>query len=92
MESFCEEYSGTVSVLREKMVQNDAAAAIRLAHTLKGMAGTVGAEKTQKQAECIEKALKSGKTLEELELEMQLLQKTLLIAQESAKKILKNSA
>lgn len=92
LESFCSEHSNTVGTLREKLIQNDAITAIRLAHTLKGMAGTVGAEKTQKQAECIEKALKEGKTLEELELDMQLLQKLLLIAQESAKNILKKSA
>jgi HPt (histidine-containing phosphotransfer) domain-containing protein len=49
-----------VSKIREALASNDAITAERLAHTLRGIAGTLGAESLQSQAEILEKNIKNG--------------------------------
>jgi CheY-like chemotaxis protein/HPt (histidine-containing phosphotransfer) domain-containing protein len=49
-----------VSRIREALASNDPITAERLAHTLRGIAGTLGAESLQNQAEILEKNIKHG--------------------------------
>jgi HPt (histidine-containing phosphotransfer) domain-containing protein len=49
---------GTVSGIRESLASNDRQTAERLAHTLKGIAGTLGAESLQSLAEQLENNIK----------------------------------
>jgi CheY-like chemotaxis protein/HPt (histidine-containing phosphotransfer) domain-containing protein len=49
-----------VSRIREALASNDLITAERLAHTLRGIAGTLGAESLQNQAEILEKNIKNG--------------------------------
>jgi signal transduction histidine kinase/DNA-binding response OmpR family regulator len=49
-----------VSKIREALASNDPITAERLAHTLRGIAGTLGAESLQNQAEILEKNVKNG--------------------------------
>jgi signal transduction histidine kinase/DNA-binding response OmpR family regulator len=49
-----------VSRIREALASNDPVTAERLAHTLRGIAGTLGAESLQNQAEILEKNIKNG--------------------------------
>jgi polar amino acid transport system substrate-binding protein len=49
-----------VSKIREALASNDAKTAERLAHTLRGIAGTLGAEFLQQQAELVENDIKNG--------------------------------
>lgn len=49
-----------VSQIREALTANDPKTAERLAHTLKGIAGTLGAESLQSRAEQLENNIKNG--------------------------------
>jgi CheY-like chemotaxis protein/HPt (histidine-containing phosphotransfer) domain-containing protein len=49
-----------VSKIRETLASNDPKTAERLAHTLRGIAGTLGAEVLQSQAEMLENNIKNG--------------------------------
>ena len=52
--------------IRDALASNDQKTAERLAHTLRGIAGTLGAEYLQTQAELLENKIKNG-TLDEVE-------------------------
>lgn len=52
--------------IRDALASNDLKTAERLAHTLRGIAGTLGAEYLQTQAELLENKIKNG-TLDEVE-------------------------
>jgi HPt (histidine-containing phosphotransfer) domain-containing protein len=54
LEKFRKNQSAVVSNIREAMAANDPKTAERLAHTLRGIAGTLGAESLQAQAELLE--------------------------------------
>jgi HPt (histidine-containing phosphotransfer) domain-containing protein len=49
-----------ISQIREALAANDPKTAERLAHTLKGIAGTLGAESLQSLSEQLEKNIKNG--------------------------------
>lgn len=57
----------TVAKIREALALSDSKTAERLAHTLRGLAGNLGAETLNKQAEHLEKSIKADQT-EEVEL------------------------
>jgi polar amino acid transport system substrate-binding protein len=54
LEKFRKNQSAVVPKIREAMAANDPKTAERLAHTLRGIAGTLGAESLQAQAELLE--------------------------------------
>ena len=60
LEKFKTNQLQVVSQIREAMAANDAKTAERLAHTLRGIAGTLGAETLQGQAERLESCFKNG--------------------------------
>jgi HPt (histidine-containing phosphotransfer) domain-containing protein len=49
-----------VQLIRDALVSNDPKTAERLAHTLRGIAGNLGAESLQNQAEFLERNIKNG--------------------------------
>jgi PAS domain S-box-containing protein len=71
------------SKIFKELENNDRDAAIRLAHTLKGVAGNIGATRLQQLAEQLETALKEGRPREEVDGRLDLLIEPLekLIAQ-----------
>jgi CheY-like chemotaxis protein/HPt (histidine-containing phosphotransfer) domain-containing protein len=60
LEKFRKNQSAVVSKIREALASNDPKTAERLAHTLRGIAGTLGAESLQAQAEILELNFKNG--------------------------------
>lgn len=50
--------------IREALLANDPQTAERLAHTLRGIAGTIGAETLQNQAAMLEAGIKNGTSSE----------------------------
>lgn len=58
---FCEEQFNSVTLIREALGAGDEGDAQRLAHTLKGLAGTIGANALAVSAEELESALTTGK-------------------------------
>ena len=60
LEKFKTNQLQVVSQIREVMTANDPKTAERLAHTLRGIAGTLGAESLQSQAEQLENCFKNG--------------------------------
>ena len=66
LEKFRANEQHVVAKIREALASNDLKTAERLAHTLKGIAGTLGAESLQSQAEILEKQFKD-KTLNNVE-------------------------
>ncbi len=57
---FCEGQGGDAQAIREALARGDAAAAQRVAHTLKGVAGNIGAAGLQAAAETVEARLRDG--------------------------------
>jgi len=66
-----------VSVVRQQLAAGEREAAQRTAHTLKGMAGTVGAALLQKRAAAVERGITEGQSLSELEAPMEAAQQEL---------------
>jgi two-component system, sensor histidine kinase and response regulator len=62
--------SETISEIRAHLAAGDRESAVRTAHTLKGLAGTIGASLLQQRAASIESALKSNKTLNDINPEL----------------------
>ncbi len=60
LEKFRVNEQHAVPKIREALASNDPKTAERLAHTLKGIAGTLGVESLQSQAEQLEKNFKNG--------------------------------
>jgi two-component system sensor histidine kinase/response regulator len=60
--------AGAVTEIRDKLESGDAETAERIAHTLKGTAGTIGAVSIQEQAERIEQLIHQGSAAEMAEL------------------------
>jgi two-component system sensor histidine kinase/response regulator len=60
LEKFRVNQQHVVSNIREALVSNDPKTAERLAHTLRGIAGTLGAESLQGHAEILENSFKNG--------------------------------
>jgi two-component system sensor histidine kinase/response regulator len=56
--------SVTVQTIRDQMVSGDQKAAERTAHSLKGVAGTIGAKVLQGQAQILEAAIRDGGDIE----------------------------
>lgn len=63
---FRDEYGETVKEIREAINNGDKDLAVRLAHTLKGVAGNIGAGIVQEAAAMVEKALKNEDENEEI--------------------------
>lgn len=55
-----------ITRIREALAANDTKVAERLAHTLRGIAGTLGAEALQNQSEQLERNIKNGAEVEQL--------------------------
>jgi two-component system sensor histidine kinase/response regulator len=62
--------SESVSEIRAHLAAGDREAAVRTAHTLKGLAGTIGANLLQQRAASIESALKTEKTVNDINPEL----------------------
>jgi CheY-like chemotaxis protein/HPt (histidine-containing phosphotransfer) domain-containing protein len=60
LDTFRENERHVVSRIRETLASNDAVTAERIAHTLKGIAGTLGAEFLQDRAEQLEREIREG--------------------------------
>jgi signal transduction histidine kinase/CheY-like chemotaxis protein len=69
--------SEIASEIRDHLAAEDRESAVRTAHTLKGLAGTIGADLLQQRAASIESALKSNKTLNDISPELLDLQQEL---------------
>jgi PAS domain S-box-containing protein len=66
LQNFVSEHSGAAQEIRRLLEQDDRPGAERLAHTLKGMAGAIGAEDLQEAARLLEDGIRSHKALEPL--------------------------
>ena len=66
LEKFRTNQRNAVKTIREALASNDPKTSERLAHTLRGIAGNLGAEYLQNQAELLEKNIKNG-TLDDVE-------------------------
>ncbi|MCG7495872.1 Hpt domain-containing protein [Vibrio sp. Of7-15] len=60
LEIFIQDHSNDDKKLAEAIRNNESEIATRIAHSLKGVAGSIGAEGLKKQSELAEKTLKSG--------------------------------
>ena len=63
LQSFCKTQANAMRQLAEALEAGDLTQAIRCAHTLKGVAGTVGAWRLKPLAENIERALNQGESV-----------------------------
>jgi len=76
LQIFIENHYGDVNSLRIALLENDQELAVRLAHTLKGVAGSIGADKLNRLSKEFEQILKAQETarynqvLQDLELEL----------------------
>ena len=66
LEKFSINQRGAISGVIEALEKGDREGAERLAHTLKGLCGSIGASALQKKAEALEKEIRSGTPAEEL--------------------------
>jgi HPt (histidine-containing phosphotransfer) domain-containing protein len=66
LDKFRVNHQHVVANIRKALASNDTNTAERLAHTLRGIAGTLGAESLQSQAELLENNIKNG-TFENVE-------------------------
>jgi HPt (histidine-containing phosphotransfer) domain-containing protein len=57
---FADSFAATPDEVREALARHDGELAVRLAHTLKGAAGTIGAGMLQEAALRLEQSLRSG--------------------------------
>ncbi|MGZ5201787.1 MAG: Hpt domain-containing protein [Telluria sp.] len=57
---FAESFAATPDEVRDALARHDGEQAVRLAHTLKGAAGTIGAGMLQEAALRLEQSLRSG--------------------------------
>ncbi len=60
LQRYRSDQADTLSELRERLDAHDHATAERLAHTLRGVSGNIGAEAVETQAALLEKALREG--------------------------------
>lgn len=60
LEIFIQDHSGDDQKLLKAIKNNESEVATRIAHSLKGVAGSIGAEGLKKQSELAERSLKSG--------------------------------
>jgi two-component system sensor histidine kinase/response regulator len=67
LRQFIEQQSPAIEQVNEALIKGDVALAERLAHTLKGVAGNIGAKSVQSTAAVLEKALHSKAALSELD-------------------------
>ena len=56
--------SGTMAQIRQALAQGDRDTVTRLAHTIKGVSGNIGATEVQRLADALDLALRSGEPLE----------------------------
>ncbi|WP_417910718.1 CBS domain-containing protein [Candidatus Electronema sp. PJ] len=66
LHSFAREYPGAVREIRRQLAENERNSAERLAHTLKGMAGAIGAETLQETAKVLEDNIRHNQPLDSL--------------------------
>ncbi|CAK8714837.1 histidine kinase [Candidatus Electronema halotolerans] len=66
LQNFVSEHTGAVEDIRSLLEQDERPSAERLAHTLKGMAGAIGAEDLQTAARLLEDGIRRHKALEPL--------------------------
>ncbi|MCC7262462.1 MAG: response regulator [Candidatus Latescibacteria bacterium] len=66
LRQFAGEQAGAVGLVRAQLAAGDAASAERSAHSLKGMAGTLGAGELQARAARLEQGIKQGMPADEL--------------------------
>jgi CheY-like chemotaxis protein len=66
LHSFAREYPGAVREIRRQLAENEQKSAERLAHTLKGMAGAIGAETLQETAKVLEDNIRHSQPLDSL--------------------------
>ncbi|MCC7262461.1 MAG: PAS domain S-box protein [Candidatus Latescibacteria bacterium] len=78
LRQFAAEQAGAVAKVRAELEGGDRASAERSAHTLKGMAGTLGAGELQQRAALLEQALKQERAVAECEQRMQSAEEELL--------------
>ncbi|MDA8409670.1 MAG: PAS domain S-box protein [Treponema sp.] len=62
LRKFAETHADAVDVLRRSLAEGDRVGAVRVAHTIKGLAGGLGATELQQRAEGVELALKNSAT------------------------------
>jgi PAS domain S-box-containing protein len=62
LQEFHADHGDDPSVIRQALSDDDGGKAERLAHTIKGVAGTIGARELQARAKALELAIKSGDT------------------------------
>ncbi len=67
LEKFVAGQGGAIREVREALSRGDRDTAVRVAHTLKGVAGNIGASAVQLSAEELEQALLNGATAEDAE-------------------------
>ncbi|MGN7610818.1 PAS domain S-box protein [Magnetococcales bacterium HHB-1] len=76
LERFVENQSNTTDAMTRAIQQGDSVLAIRLSHTLKGVAGTIGADILQQAAATVEKTLR-GENKESLASQVEILDEQL---------------
>ena len=67
LRQFCEEQASVISRIAAALGGGDRALAERLAHTLKGVAGNIGAQSVQNAAGALEKRIRQGESPAQLE-------------------------
>ena len=67
LRKFVSNQAGAANAIRQQISCDDRGGAERTAHTLKGVAGTIGARLLQDRAAEVEQAVKSGMTMEKIE-------------------------
>ncbi len=77
LERYAAGQAGTLAALHAALATGDRDTAIRLAHTTKGVSGNIGAVAVQELAGQLEQALKTGATLEALQMPLLALQQRL---------------
>lgn len=66
LKRFCSGQAGAISSIRKTLAEGNVETAIRTAHTLKGIAGNIGAIYLQKLAAAVEDSIKKGGTNDEI--------------------------
>src|SRR6185295_11664979 len=67
LRQFIEQHGPAIGQINEALIKGDVALAERLAHTLKGVAGNIGAKSVQSTAAVLEKAIRSKAAVLELD-------------------------
>ncbi len=88
LEKFANNYTSFRDEINEALSSNDIELAIRLAHTLKGVAGNIGAKSLNRSAAKLEKEIKNGGKIEIINEYIEKTYNSLNILTESIKKVL----